>query len=311
MSFRNALLAASLLVAPAALAQPVTGPYISLDAGVGYLQNQHLHSFSTPAFGTEVSGQVRTNVGGLAGAAIGYGLGNGFRVELEGDWGADKVYHFANGMGNGYQEQYHGFLNALYDFDLAPFGLPLAPYLGVGGGYGASHFTNIGQFGFNPVTGNANFIRSTGSADDYAVQGIAGFAFNVGAVPGLALTAEYRFTAQPSNQTYNGQYLEAGTSSRTHIQNDGLYNHEALLGAAARSPAGRGTRPHLPGILRLGSCGPDGTRPPDRVRSRRRFHARADHTHRSERLHRSVRHRSLQPASLCPARRERGSRAGA
>jgi outer membrane protein OmpA-like peptidoglycan-associated protein len=230
MSFRNALLAASLLVAPAALAQPVTGPYISLDAGVGYLQNQHLHSFSTPAFGTEVSGQVRTNVGGLAGAAIGYGLGNGFRVELEGDWGADKVYHFANGMGNGYQEQYHGFLNALYDFDLAPFGLPLAPYLGVGGGYGASHFTNIGQFGFNPVTGNANFIRSTGSADDYAVQGIAGFAFNVGAVPGLALTAEYRFTAQPSNQTYNGQYLEAGTSSRTHIQNDGLYNHEALLG---------------------------------------------------------------------------------
>ncbi len=235
MSFRHALLAASLLaapllVAPAAMAQPVSGPYISINLGAGYLQDQTLKTYTVTGIGTEISGQVRTNVGGLGSAAVGYGLGNGLRIELQGDWGSDKLYHFGNADAGGYQEQYHGFVNALYDFNLAPMGLPLAPYVGVGGGYGASHFTNVGVFGVNPLTGNANFVRSTGSADDYAVQGIAGVAFNVGAVPGLALTAEYRFTAQPSNQNYNGQYFEAGMSSRTHITNDGLYNHEALLG---------------------------------------------------------------------------------
>ncbi len=235
MSFRPALLAASLLatpllVAPAAMAQPVSGPYISINLGAGYLQDQTLKTYTVTGIGTEISGQVRTNVGGLGSAAVGYGLGNGLRIELQGDFGADKLYHFGTADAGGYQEQYHGFVNALYDFDLVPFGLPLAPYVGVGGGYGASHFTNVGVFGVNPLTGNANFVRSTGSADDYAVQGIAGVAFHVGAVPGLALTAEYRFTAQPSNQNYNGQYFEAGMSSRAHITNDGLYNHEALLG---------------------------------------------------------------------------------
>jgi outer membrane protein OmpA-like peptidoglycan-associated protein len=229
MTFRSALLAATLMAAPVAvMAQPVSGPYISLGAGVGYLQDQNLKDFATPAFGTEISGHVRTNVGALGSAAIGYGLGNGLRIELQGDFNADKLYHFGDAAGGGYQEQYRGFVNALYDFDLAPFGLPLAPYLGVGGGYGISHFTNVAQAGTNPLTGNANFIRSTGTADDYAVQGIAGVAFNVGG--GFALTAEYRFTAQPSNQTYNAQYLEAGTNTRAHITNDGLYNHEALLG---------------------------------------------------------------------------------
>jgi outer membrane protein OmpA-like peptidoglycan-associated protein len=247
MVFRYALLAATMLGAPTALAQPISGPYISLNLGAGYLQDQTLKTYTVTGIGTEVSGQVRTNVGGLASASVGYGLGNGLRIELQGDWGSDKLYHFGNGDAGGYQEQYHGFVNALYDFDLAPMGLPMAPYLGVGGGYGASHFTNVGVFGVNPLTGNANFVRSTGSADDYSVQGIAGVAFNVGAVPGLALTAEYRFTAQPSNQNYNGQYFEAGMSSRTHITNDGLYNHEALLGiryALFQPP--RSTAPIIP-----------------------------------------------------------------
>ena len=244
MTLRNVLLAATLLAAPAftapaAFAQPVTGPYISLNLGAGYLQNQDTKGFSTNGFRTGVGGQIRTNVGGIGSAAVGYGLGNGFRIELQGDWSSDKLYHFGSGNGTGYQEQYHGFVNALYDFDLAPFGLPIAPYVGVGGGYGASHLTNQHQAGFDPATGSSTFLRSTGSADDYAVQGIAGLAYNVGAIPGLALTAEYRFTAQPSDQTYNGQYFEGTFAGRTKIKNDGLYNHQALLGIryALFSPA--------------------------------------------------------------------------
>jgi OOP family OmpA-OmpF porin len=57
-----------------------------------------------------------------------------------------------------------------------------------------------------------------------------GLAFNIGAVPGLALTAEYRFTTQPSNASYNAQYLTDCCSSRVKIQTDGLFNHVALIG---------------------------------------------------------------------------------
>ena len=244
MTIRNVLLATSLfsasfLAIAGASAQPLSGPYVSVNVGAGYLQNQHLQSYSVSGIGTEVSGQIRTNVGGIASGAIGYGLGNGLRIELQGDWSSDKLYRFGTGLGSGYQEQYHGFVNALYDFDLSPFGLPLAPYVGVGGGYGGSHLTNVGTYGVNGATGNTNFVRSTGSADDYAVQGIAGLAYQISAIPGLALTAEYRFTAQPGDQSYNGQYFEAGSSSRTKIKNDGLYNHQALLGIryALFSPA--------------------------------------------------------------------------
>ena len=222
MKFRVALLATATLTAPlAAFAQPVTGPYVSLGAGAEYLQDQKLHGESEALIGPH----LKTNIGGIASAAVGYGLGNGLRVEIQGDWSSPKFY----GTGSNYLQEYHGFVNVLYDFDGAMVGVPwISPYVGVGGGYGQSHFTSFNVLGTD-AAGQPTFLHSTGTHGDYALQGIAGLALPTG-VPGLALTAEYRFTTQPSNQSYNAQYLTDSSSSRVKIRTDGLFNHVALLG---------------------------------------------------------------------------------
>jgi outer membrane protein OmpA-like peptidoglycan-associated protein len=223
MKFRVALLAAAALTAPlAARAQPVTGPYISLGAGAEYLQNQDVHGDAASIVGSK----LKTNIGGIASGAIGYGLGNGLRIEIQGDWSSPKFYD----SGSNYIQEYHGFVNALYDLDGAMVGVPwLSPYVGVGGGYGASHLTSFNGSGAD-AAGQPTFFHSTGTHNDYAVQGIAGLAFSIGSVPGLALTAEYRFTTQPSDANYNAQYLTDCCSSRVKLRTDGLFNHVALLG---------------------------------------------------------------------------------
>ncbi len=228
MKFRVALLVASVLSAPAAaLAQPVTGPYVSLGAGLNYLIDQKIY---TNTFYTNGRSNLSNNVGGIASAAVGYGLGNGIRIELQGDWNATRVDRGVNTTSN-YQQQYHGFVNALYDFSGASFGMPaLSPYVGIGGGYGASHFSNLGFIGYDAAAGNSTFLRTTGTSNNYAVQAIAGVAFNIDAVPGLAVTAEYRFTASPSDASYNAQFFDGAGSSHVKFKTEGQYNNEALIG---------------------------------------------------------------------------------
>jgi outer membrane protein OmpA-like peptidoglycan-associated protein len=223
MKFRVALLAAAALTAPlVSHAQPVTGPYISLGVGIDYLMDRNLHGESAAIIGPKIA----NNVGGLVSVAAGYGLGNGLRLELQGDWSSNKFDH----GGTNYIQQYHGFVNVLYDLDGAMIGAPfLSPYVGVGGGYGGSHFTSFNVAGVD-AAGQPTFLHSTGSHDDYALQGILGVAFNIAQVPGLALTAEYRFTTQPSDQSYSAQYLTDTTSSRVKIRTEALYNHVALVG---------------------------------------------------------------------------------
>jgi outer membrane protein OmpA-like peptidoglycan-associated protein len=227
MKFRVALLAAGVSLAPlAALAQPVTGPYISLGAGLDYVIDQNLRGDSQQLTGY---GHLSNNVGGIASGAIGYGLGNGLRIELQGDWGATREDAGISTTSN-YQQQYHGFVNVLYDIDGAMIGVPgIMPFVGLGGGYGASHFTNL-NFNGADAAGNPTFLRTTGTWDDFAVQGIAGVAFNIAQVPGLALTAEYRFTASPIDSSYNAQYFDAGSVGRVKFKTDGQYNNAALIG---------------------------------------------------------------------------------
>jgi outer membrane protein OmpA-like peptidoglycan-associated protein len=223
MRLRSALLAAAaILAAPVlATAQPITGPYISINAGIDYLQDQNYHGLSAAVIGPT----AKYNVGGIAGGAVGYGFGNGLRVELAGDWTSEKFY----AGGSNYIQQYHGFVNALYDVDGGMIGVPfLAPYVGVGGGYGISHFTNYNVSGVD-AAGNSFLVHSTGTNNNYAVQGIVGLAFNTG-VPGLALTAEYRFITMPSNSSYNSQFFDGSSISRLKLNTEGEYNHVGLVG---------------------------------------------------------------------------------
>jgi len=223
MKFCDAALAWAIALAPAAgLAQPVTGPYISLGGGIDYLQNPAVHGSAEPYTGNRLG----VNVGPIGSASIGYGLGSGLRIELQGDFSSEK---FTQGV-NGYFQQYHGFANVLYDINGAAIGLPwLSPYVGVGGGYSQSRLVNVNVSGTGP-TGNPYYLHSTGTDGNYAIQAIAGLAFNITDVPGLALTAEYRFTASPSDTTYAAQLFDADSDSRVKLHTDSQYNHVAMLG---------------------------------------------------------------------------------
>src|SRR4051794_20355100 len=88
MKLRYTFLAATMMAAPlAAKAQttnppPVTGLYVSIGAGINILQGEHL----ADATGTATDAYLRSRTGPAVVVALGYGLGNGLRVEIEGDY---------------------------------------------------------------------------------------------------------------------------------------------------------------------------------------------------------------------------------
>ena len=240
MKLRNALLVATMFAAPAAaLAQPVTGPYISLGAGGNYIQDQNLSRLSIEgvgtSYGTYNNGHIRTDANVLGSGAIGYGLGNGFRIELQGDYSKNTITSFSSLNGGGREEQYKGFVNVLYDFDLSPFGLPLAPYAGVGAGYDQVKFQNGHASGYvsDPAAASGVdtvFLRTTNTQGNFAAQGILGVAYNVAAVPGLALTLEGRVSAIPEAQDYHGQFFAPGIATRANFRTDYTLNYEGVAG---------------------------------------------------------------------------------
>jgi OOP family OmpA-OmpF porin len=188
---RKFLLATFVTFVPVlALAQPVVGPYVSLGAGVNLQQNEIIKA--DPLIGIDGNHYYSFSPGAIGEVSIGYGLGYGFRAEVE----ADYYYNSVNGHGptdvpqtyNGQEQKYGGMANILYDFDL---GLPIYPYVGVGlGGQAVEHddlYTrNVGAL---PFPNGAN----TQSKGAFAYQGIAGISYPLSVVPGLSVNLEYRF----------------------------------------------------------------------------------------------------------------------
>lgn len=236
MRLRNALLVATVLTVPAvALAQPVTGVYIGVGVGVNHIREQAVPRETLPALGIvstgNSNGRLRTDTNIMGSGSIGYGFGNGIRLELEGNYSRNTL-GVTNLNGGGHENQYSGFVNALYDFDLSGFGVPLTPYLGVGVGYDQVKFENgraAGRIPNNPG-GLPVFIRDTGTQGNFAAQGIAGVAYNIDAVPGLALTLEGRVSAIPEAQTYKAQFYAPGVGTRITIQTDNTINYSGLVG---------------------------------------------------------------------------------
>jgi outer membrane protein OmpA-like peptidoglycan-associated protein len=201
---------------------PVVGPYVSLGAGADFLQNEQFK----PSNGVFPPARAyRFDVGPAGYAAVGFGLGNGFRVEVEGDYSNNHVRGVTYSeplRAGGYQQQYGGFGNVYYDIPVS-FGLPVSPYIGAGAGYRELELDGIqsgepGHFGpSGPYVNNGSF----------AYQGIAGVAVPTG-LPGLSVTAEYRFIGMSSPSAYyrgfNGEYgpLYAKVSN--------TFNHEATIG---------------------------------------------------------------------------------
>jgi OOP family OmpA-OmpF porin len=220
MKLRNALLAATVMAAPvAAMAQtqPVTGPYVSLGAGYNFMSNN-----GTSIPGVPGKPNLTTNGGPMGVVAGGYGLGNGFRFELEGQYRwLHSSFPAHSGVDGGTNIQNYGVMvNALYD--ITQFNIPVTPYVGVGGGYLWTNYQDQSTVLPNGVGGHYG-TKTFGNA---AVQGILGVAYPIPNVPGLSLTGEYRFTT-----IFSGGDQVNGFGNEPHsFKVSNQYDHSGLIG---------------------------------------------------------------------------------
>ena len=215
MTFRTALLAATaaialpaLMSAPAA-AQVVNGFYIGGGLGYNILQDSDIKPNAALGGGTTTTDAD----GGWVGlASLGYGFGNGLRVEIEGNYRS-------NG-GNGDIMQYGVMANVLYDID---FGIGIVPYIGAGAGYAWADIDGAKR----TAAGVTTTVDDTNGG--FAFQGIVGAAFPLDnlVAPGLSVTAEYRFFAITGLDDYGARN---SNGVRGNASVDDLYNHSFLLG---------------------------------------------------------------------------------
>ncbi|WP_158745575.1 OmpA family protein [Acidisphaera sp. L21] len=243
MKLRNALLAATVLAAPVAVhAQPVDGLYIGAGAGGNILQTEAVKRASNGPSNFGKGSDYRFDAGPVVVGSVGYGLGNGLRFELQGAFYDNKISRLKNGGAGVFRQTSAGgdeykegvFANVLYDVPLNQFGLnsPVFPYVGAGVGYVHNQINN-GHIA--TVFGNgapAQYLRTTGQNDNLGVQGIVGLSFPVySLVPGLSLTAEYRFLAEIGGRSYNEQYfaprIAVGTKQKFSTDD---FNHSFLVG---------------------------------------------------------------------------------
>ncbi len=215
-----------------AQAQPVSGPYVSLGGGVNLLQDETVRL--NPAF---PAGKLRFDDDGAVGVgAVGYGFGNGFRLELEGDWRYNGLRQYLGTpfptRSGGEQQNYGGMANALFDLDIgSPY---VYPYFGAGAGYSFARWDHIQEIG----TTTPYAFTADGTHGAFAYQGIFGLSFPVSFLPGLSLTAEYRFFSVVENGQFDGSSIgthgsfgpKALSVARGNVDVTSDYNHSAILG---------------------------------------------------------------------------------
>jgi len=221
MKLRSALLASAMLALPlaAANAQPVTGLYVGAGLGVNFLQSE---SFKLAIPGASATGNIKSSIGPAVVVSLGWGFGNGLRAEIEGDYRQNK-FKDTNGIAGsegGLEQKAGGMVNVLYDFvGLIPY---VQPYVGVGVGYQQAYEDNLYVSGL--------FHSPNNNKGSFAYQAILGTGFPIASVPGLALTAEYRFMGLAGNRDYPAVVnVGAGTVHGT-LTSTNDYNHSVLLG---------------------------------------------------------------------------------
>lgn len=179
---------------------------------------------------------------GFAGVmSVGYGFGNGFRAELEGGYRSSDVNRITGtdvaNFSGGSQRNYGLMVNGFYDFSL---GVDIYPYLGAGIGY---QWTALDDYRLGPADGRAFGMAASGTDGSFAYQAIAGAAFPVRAVPGLSLTAEYRFLGTTNEQSFDGYRINPkGVRTDAPLYLDTQEDSMILLGVRF-VPGERATQP--------------------------------------------------------------------
>jgi OmpA-OmpF porin, OOP family len=217
MSLRKAILTTTMLILPlAAQAQtppePLSGLYLGGAGGFNIKASPNVNNITSnlPGAGGLMTPNtsLSTNLGGAAAGTVGYGLGNGLRLEIQFKYAGNSFSNTSTttrttGIGvstgaSGSEQLWGPMFNVDYDFvDLIP---EVVPYVGLGVGYQRAHLQNFSTGGSGPagVTVSSDDTRAA-----FAAQGIVGAAYEISQVPGLALTAEYNIMALTGTRTYN------------------------------------------------------------------------------------------------------------
>ena len=227
------LLAATVLASMGALssqgqAQPVTGLYIGGAGGANFLQRETFKNVNTTPVGGTYAG-FQTGYAALG--SVGYGFGNGLRIEVEGNYRHNQ-FGSPSPLGrtnSGYEEKYGGMGNVLFDLDIgSPY---VYPYIGGGAGYAEVKQRQTALFA---APGFAETDRLTGSRGAFAYQAIAGLSLPIPPVVGLSLTVEYRFYALAGSRNFTDDYVGVNGGrpfgGATQVKTTDNYNHSLMLG---------------------------------------------------------------------------------
>jgi outer membrane protein OmpA-like peptidoglycan-associated protein len=207
-----ALLTALALAPDAARAQPFRGLYVGAGAGVDIPEEIRI---GTP-LPTSPRLTLQSSTGFVGVGSVGYGLGNGFRFELEGNFRQNSLSSLSGTpfptAASGKLQTYGAMANVLFDIDI---GFPwLYPYLGGGVGYEWTHADNISAV--SPAGGFS--AASNDTRGGFGFQAIAGLSFPIPRVPGFSLTTEYRFLDIPGSETFNANLNGLPASVKVHEQ---------------------------------------------------------------------------------------------
>ena len=230
---RPTLLAATLLATPAlfhgvACAQPVSGLYIGAGGGGNFMQDERNKSIRLSNGATIPAGsRVGFQTGIVGVGSLGYGFGNGLRVELEGNYRYNRPDSFRNaGPGTrsvgGREQKYGPMANVLFDLDIgSPY---VFPYIGAGAGY--SYVARR----LRVATADGTVESQGGTDNSFAYQAIAGLSFPIPPVVGLSLTAEYRYYALAGERQFGRSLSGPGGVSSSQVRTSDDINDSLLLG---------------------------------------------------------------------------------
>jgi OmpA-OmpF porin, OOP family len=247
MRLRPALLLTTLLATPAvAQAQPFRGVYLGGAAGLNILGQESIHSSS--ALGLP-SGRAQFSNGFVGLGSLGYGFGNGLRIEIEGDWRNNALHALLRPddptAPGGRQVTTAVMANALFDLDIGSRWV--FPYLGAGVGYAWTNWQRV----------SASAPGSLFAVDDttggFAYQGMAGLSFPVPHVPGLSFTAEYRFFGVSGPITMSSSFTSGGHVATGNT--DFYFDHNQSLLVGVRYAFGV-TPPPLPAAAPVAAPAP-------------------------------------------------------
>jgi hypothetical protein len=168
-------------------AQPISGFYAGAGLGVR-IPLDVKNTLAMPGF--HGTADLEQKAGYDSQLSVGYAFGNGWRFEVEGNYGSSNVSGVTNAafpaMGRGTIRDMGVMANTLFDLDIgSPY---VYPYLGAGLGYQSTHLSGVTML--RTDTG-ASFTAS-GEKGAPAGQAIVGLSFPVPNMPGLSITADYR-----------------------------------------------------------------------------------------------------------------------